>query len=72
MSKEKITVKSGILPSVVFIVFLVFKLAEIGVVAKWSWWWVFAPLWMPAAGVIAVLIVGVIGFVVYHLVKKGR
>ena len=61
MSKEKITVRSGILPSVVFIVFLVLKLAEIGVVAKWSWWWVFAPLWIPAAGVIAVLIVGVVG-----------
>jgi len=72
MSKEKVTVRSGILLPVVFIVFLVFKLAEIGVVASWSWWWVFAPLWIPAAGVIAVLMVWFIGFLVYHLVKKGR
>lgn len=31
----------------VFIVFLILKLAEIGVVATWSWWWVTAPLWIP-------------------------
>ncbi len=32
-----------------FVVFLVLKLAEIGVVAGWSWWWVTAPLWGYAA-----------------------
>lgn len=32
----------------VFIVFLVLKLAEIGVVASWSWWWVTSPLWIMA------------------------
>lgn len=31
----------------VFLVFLILKLAEIGVVANWSWWWVTAPLWLP-------------------------
>ena len=31
-----------------FLVFLVMKLAEIGAVATWSWWWVTAPLWGPA------------------------
>jgi uncharacterized membrane protein len=35
--------------SIVFIVFLIFKLAEIGKVVTWSWWWVFSPLWMPVA-----------------------
>lgn len=33
----------------VFIVFLVMKLAGIGVVANWSWWWVTSPLWLPTA-----------------------
>jgi hypothetical protein len=34
---------------VIFIVFLVLKLAEIGVVATWSWYWVTSPLWIPFA-----------------------
>lgn len=29
----------------VFIVFLFLKLAGIGEVATWSWWWVTSPLW---------------------------
>jgi uncharacterized membrane protein YciS (DUF1049 family) len=40
----------------VFIVFLILKLAEIGVVATWSWWWVTAPLWIPSCIVIAILL----------------
>lgn len=35
------------LPVLVFGVFLTLKLAEIGQVATWSWWWVTAPLWIP-------------------------
>ncbi len=38
-----------------FIVFLVLKLAEIGVVATWSWWWVTAPLWIPLAFILVVV-----------------
>lgn len=30
-----------------FLVFLVLKLAEVGSVANWSWWWVTSPLWIP-------------------------
>lgn len=32
------------LPMILFVLFLVLKLC--GVIA-WSWWWVFAPLWIP-------------------------
>lgn len=45
---------------IVFVVFLVLKLAEIGAVATWSWWWVFSPLWGPfviVVGVFAVFLV---------------
>jgi hypothetical protein len=35
------------LGSLVFLVFLVLKLTEIGPVADWSWWWVTSPLWIP-------------------------
>jgi hypothetical protein len=31
----------------VFVVFLILKLAEVGQVATWSWWWVTSPLWLP-------------------------
>lgn len=40
-----------------FIVFLVLKLAEVGAVANWSWWWVTAPLWGPLALVLVILFV---------------
>ena len=58
MSKEK-TASGGIgLGGLIFIVFLVMKLAEIGQVANWSWWWVTSPLWIPIA-----LILGVMGII---------
>lgn len=46
------------LGGVLFLIFLVLKLAEIGTVATWSWWWVTSPLWIPAVlalGIIAVI-----------------
>ena len=47
------TTSSGIgLGGVIFIVFLILKLAGIGQVANWSWWWVTSPLWIPAAIVV--------------------
>lgn len=50
MAQEK---KMGVSLSVlVFIVFLTLKLAEVGQVATWSWWWVTSPLWIPICLVI--------------------
>lgn len=47
--------ESGIsLGTILFIVFLVLKLTE---TIDWSWWWVTAPLWIPVALVVAVLII---------------
>jgi hypothetical protein len=28
------------------LIFLTLKLAEVGIVATWSWWWVTSPLWI--------------------------
>jgi uncharacterized membrane protein len=39
-----------------FIVFLTLKLANIGVVGTWSWWWVTSPIWITWAAVIVVLL----------------
>ena len=44
--------------SLIFLIFLTLKLAEIGPVAKWSWWWVTAPLWIPI-GLIALIALAV-------------
>lgn len=48
MSEKRTSYFGGIgLCGALFLVFLVLKLAEIGAVAHWSWWWVTAPLWIP-------------------------
>lgn len=44
------------------LLFIALKLAEIGVVATWSWIWVLSPLWLPA-GVIFGLIFGVMAII---------
>ena len=63
MAKESSKQSSGIgIFGLTFIVFLTLKLAQIGIVAKWSWWWVTAPLWMP----MTILIVGLI---IYFIIK---
>ena len=41
------------------IVFIILKLTG---VISWSWWWVFAPLWIPVVFVLA--IVAIVGIVV--------
>ena len=51
--------------TVLFLIFLVLKLAEVGSVANWSWWWVTAPLWLPAVAVIiTLLVIGIIAVIV--------
>ena len=51
------------------LIFVTLKLAEIGVVATWSWWWVLSPFWIPIA--IALTIFGVVGllYVVDKMLK---
>lgn len=41
------------LGDILFVLFLGLKLGEVGKVAQWSWWWVFAPFYIP---VIAALV----------------
>ncbi len=57
MSKSSSSSGGVGLCTLVFIVFLVLKLAEIGKVAAWSWWWVTAPLWIPTGLVLGLLII---------------
>jgi membrane protein YdbS with pleckstrin-like domain len=67
--KKEVTYKGMGLGTILFIIFLVLKLAEIGTVATWSWWWVTAPLWIPLAfGVSIFLILFIVG--IFIAVKK--
>ena len=49
------------LGTILFLIFLTLKLGGWGVVATWSWWWVFSPIWIPIAVIMFILmIVGLI------------
>jgi hypothetical protein len=69
MKDKKATGGLGI-GTILFLIFLTLKLAEVGPVAQWSWWWVFSPIWIPLAlvGVVA-MIVG-IAVIIDHKSKK--
>ena len=49
------------LGTILFLIFLTLKLAGVGVVATWSWWWVFSPLWIPLS------LLGVLVLIAYWL-----
>lgn len=54
-----------------FILFLVFLILKLCGVISWSWWWVFAPLWIPIAFVLVMLLVGFIIVVIKILIRKN-
>ncbi len=43
--------------AVAFFITLTLKLSGIGMASSFSWWWVFAPLWIPIAILSAIFIV---------------
>lgn len=45
---------------ILFFIFLTLKLAELGVVKGWSWWWVTCPLWIIPAIILFIIIVGIV------------
>jgi hypothetical protein len=66
MSDNKKVTGNGIgVGTVLFLIFLTLKLAGIGQVATWSWWWVTSPLWIPivivlGVAAIALLLAGIV------------
>ena len=69
MSENKTTSTSIGLGTIIFLIFLVMKLAKIGDVANWSWWWVTSPLWIPA--LLGIAIFGVI-FLIAIIVSSRK
>jgi hypothetical protein len=47
------------LGTILFLIFLTLKLGGWGIVATWSWWWIFSPLWIP------VILMGVVVFIAF-------
>jgi hypothetical protein len=70
MSNEKYTSNGIGLGTLLFLVFLTLKLAEVGPVQYWSWWWVTAPLWLPLSIVIALIFVVGLTVAIAHLNRK--
>jgi hypothetical protein len=67
MSNKSDNASSGMgLGTILFLIFLTLKLGGWGVVATWSWWWIFSPLWMP---LLAVILIGLIGIIIYYFNK---
>ena len=72
MSKSSKSSQTSWLLCAVFIVFLIMKLAEIGQVKDWNWWWVTSPLWGGLALGLAVLILAYVAIVIVAGIKKLR
>jgi len=45
---------------ILFLIFLILKLGGWGVVATWSWWWVFSPILIPLVLVLFFVLLAVI------------
>ena len=60
MDNKKASGKGIGIGTVLFLIFLTLKLAEIGQVATWSWWWVTSPLWIPLALVLGIAAIALI------------
>ena len=71
MGKNDVNYKNsvGFLP-LLGLLFIGLKLAEIGVVATWSWWLVLSPFWIPLAIVLAIFAVVGVVMVVAKLLEK--
>lgn len=56
------------------LLFLLFLGLKLGNVISWSWWWVFAPLWVPVALVAAIVVLLLLGAglvaIVRGIIKK--
>lgn len=76
MENSKANTGVGGLCTIVFIMFLILKLAGVSSVATWSWVWITSPLWLPVAIVLGFLLAmsisAIIAFVFVQLLNLIR
>ena len=70
MSSSKSKTASFPILGILGLIFVTLKLAEIGVVATWSWWAVLSPFWVPLAIVLGIFAVAGVAMVVAKLLEK--
>lgn len=71
--KGKIIYSNSIGPlTLLFLVFLVLKLAKVTAIATWSWWWVCSPIWIPIALVLSVAFIYLLVEAIYDTIKKPK
>jgi len=60
MNNKKVSGNGIGIGTVLFLIFLTLKLAGVGQVATWSWWWVTSPLWIPLVAVLGIAVIALI------------
>jgi hypothetical protein len=70
MDNKKVSGNGIGLGTVLFLIFLTLKLAEVGQVATWSWWWITSPLWIPIVLVLGIAVIALILAGIVQLFKN--
>ena len=70
MNNSKVSGNGIGIGTVIFLIFLVLKLAGVGEVATWSWWWVTSPLWIPIVLVLGIAAIALILAGIVQLFKN--
>ena len=61
MSNESNSASYLSLPMILTLTFLTLKLAKVGEVATWSWWWIFSPILISIGiGIIVLIVTGIL------------
>jgi hypothetical protein len=53
-------------------IFIVLKVAEVGVAGDWSWWFVFSPILAYVALTILLFLLAVTGYVLKHYINAQK
>jgi len=67
--KNNSTVNVSCSGTLLFFVFLILKLTN---TVDWSWWWITAPLWIPAAFFILGILISLILFSINYLFLNNK
>ena len=67
-SNQQLTMGAGMFFELMFLMFLGLKISG---KIDWSWWWVFAPIWVPISVVLVILGIIALYLIIYKIVSKN-